>query len=337
MSISAVGDLAQSLALRRENAALTNNLARLTAELSTGRVSNLNSKVGGDFSGISSIEASLARLDAYTLSARESQLETTARQTALQSIQVLANDTTEALLLSETYVSEGIVDIAARDGAEKFASVLGRLNTQLSGRSLFSGVAVQNAAVASPNDILSAIEADLTSSGANTVADVQLFLESWFAPGGAFDSVAYLGGSTQLAGRQVSDTETLQDPPTAIDPRLRDTLRGLATVALVDRGLFAGATDMRSELMRSSGDVLLRGTTGLVQLQSELGTKEAAIDRALAAATSEQQSLLIAKSNIVDADPFDTVTQLESVETQLRSLYAVTARLSQLSLTEYLR
>ncbi|MCK5644400.1 MAG: flagellar biosynthesis protein FlgL, partial [Gammaproteobacteria bacterium] len=42
-------------------------------------------------------------------------------------------------------------------------------------------------------------------------------------------------------------------------------------------------------------------------------------------------------SAILSADPYETVTKLEALQGQLQTIYTVTARLSNLSLTNFLR
>ena len=67
----------------------------------------------------------------------------------------------------------------------------------------------------------------------------------------------------------------------------------------------------------------------------------AAVEGQVAAAQSrngsESSALQIARSEMVAVDAYDAATRLTDAETRLQTLYAVTARLSSLSLTDYLR
>ncbi len=44
----------------------------------------------------------------------------------------------------------------------------------------------------------------------------------------------------------------------------------------------------------------------------------------------------IARTELIGADPYDTATEMEAVQGQLETLYTVTARLSRLSLADFL-
>ena len=52
---------------------------------------------------------------------------------------------------------------------------------------------------------------------------------------------------------------------------------------------------------------------------------------------AETSALEIARTDILAIDPYRTATELQSTETRLETLYTLTARLSRLSLSEYLR
>mgnify|MGYP006193710875 CR=1 FL=1 len=53
--------------------------------------------------------------------------------------------------------------------------------------------------------------------------------------------------------------------------------------------------------------------------------------------SAEITALELARAKIVSVDPFEAATKVKEAQTQLEMIYAVTARLSSLSLMEYLR
>jgi flagellar hook-associated protein 3 FlgL len=110
----------------------------------------------------------------------------------------------------------------------------------------------------------------------------------------------------------------------------------MALGALLDRGALAGNTAERAALAGASGEDLLAAKDRLVALRAGVGDAEAAIDRARPHA-SERAAAELASAAIVEADPFRAAAELQAVQGQLETLYAVTARLTRLSLTEYLR
>ena len=52
---------------------------------------------------------------------------------------------------------------------------------------------------------------------------------------------------------------------------------------------------------------------------------------------AELLSLELAQSDLVGADPYRLATELEAVQTNLEMLYSITARLSRLNLTDFIR
>ena len=50
------------------------------------------------------------------------------------------------------------------------------------------------------------------TAGATTAADVETVVSTWFAVGGGFDTLGYLGGPAAANGVQLSDRETLPIP-----------------------------------------------------------------------------------------------------------------------------
>lgn len=336
MSPTSIGDLAQTLQLRRDNARLNADMSRLANELSSGRVQDIAVHLGGDFHQLTGIERGLTRLDSFATVKGEARLEITTRQSAVDTIRTLGQGVSGALILVAEDFDPTLVNNAARDAATRFESVLNILNTEVGGRSVFSGTATNSPAVADSETILAAIEAEILLAGAVTADDVQAVVEAWFGPGGGFETTGYLGAATPVQPFALSDTETLSAAPKADDLRIRHGLSGFAMAALVDRGALSTVPGERAALVRTAGETLLNSDRSLIDLQAEIGEDEARVERAGAEVAAESQALEIARSELIGVDPFEAAIQLEAVETQLRSLYALTAKLQRLSLTEYL-
>ncbi len=94
MSLTTIGDLAQSFQMRRDTSRLNETLRRLAGELSSGQKSNLVDAVRGDFRALSGLERSLSPLDAYEVSVKEAALAAEVGQGILERI---AFDTGELL------------------------------------------------------------------------------------------------------------------------------------------------------------------------------------------------------------------------------------------------
>jgi len=132
----------------------------------------------------------------------------------------------------------------------------------------------------------------------------------------------------------VSATDTVELDLTAQDPALRATLRDLSIVALMDRNAFAGDQDQSLILSKTMASGL---AASLIQVEARQGATAARVEQAQSQNASERFSFQEARNSVVGIDLFDTATQLEDAQTRLESLYLLTARMSRLSLTEYLR
>jgi flagellar hook-associated protein 3 FlgL len=72
-------------------------------------------------------------------------------------------------------------------------------------------------------------------------------------------------------------------------------------------------------------------------MQRDTGVTESLLVEAEIAEGVERGVLESARSKIISADPYETASALEAVQFQIETLYVLTARTSQLRLTDYLR
>lgn len=335
MTVTSIGDLSSSLQLRRDTTRIKLDLVQYTQELSSGVASDLVDRFKGNFGPLSGIERGLARTESYFAVTAEHELVVSGQQTSLSNLRELGEVSTD-LLTIRNVANPVLLKNAGTDTLSRFSSALSNLNVQLGGRSIFSGVATDSVAIADSDAILSAIEAEIISAGAVTAEDVATVVRDWFAPGGGFETVAYLGGAMMTQGPQLSDGEVAPAPVTADNAAIRDFLGGLALGSLLGRGSLSGDTTEQGKLAGLAGDWIYAADSGIVELQASIGSIEAQIDRALTEVKAEADGLEIARSNLIGADPYETAVNLETAETQLQTLYMITSRLSYLSLSEYL-
>ncbi|MDT8857968.1 flagellin [Paracoccaceae bacterium Fryx2] len=334
MSLISLGDLAHSFVMRRQNVTLKAQVQALGVELSTGRAADTARHVRGDFTALSGIEASLTRLNAYAAATSEIALEAGAMQTAFSAIGTLTADLGQSLLVAAESGAPTMIDDAGGDARQRFETMVSLLNTRFGDRTLFAGVGTDGPALTAPGTILDALEAEI--AGAATANDLVAAVDAWFAAPTGFAATAYLGGAPRPA-RPIAPGEAATIGITAMDPALVDTIKAMATAALLDRGALAANPSERAELARQAGESLIDSGSARVHLAAGLGTVEGQVERATARNSAESSALQIARSDLVSVDPFETATKLESAQTQLETLYAVTARMSRLSLVDFLR
>lgn len=337
MSMISMSDLSQSLLLRKDNARLRQDLLTATRELSTGRRENVFQVLGGDVAPLADIEVGLARSVGYLNNIAEQRLRYGAAQAALASIRQIASEISGPLVLVQETSDSDLVRNAGRDAMARFDTLVSTLNTTAAGASLFAGVSTDSPALADARTILDVLEGEVVLSGAATASDVTIAVEAWFAPGGGFETLGYVGGSPISNGLSVSETAVAEPLMTAADPEVRNLLSAFSLSALIGRGTLGTNPDEQAKLARDSGLRLLTADEGLVELQAAIGTQENRVERAEVETRARKGVLEMARTELIGVDPFEAATLLQATEGQLESLYAMTARLSRLSLTDYLR
>ena len=327
------GDMAQATLLRRHTAATKLDITRLSGEATTGVASDSARHLSGNLAGIAAIDARLARLAAYKTATTELTLQTTATQAGLGVVSGLVEAAAGALLPATGMANTTQVDSAALTARQSLETMLTTLNTRLGDRSLFAGQAIAGAAVTDIETLLTGLESLVAP--AQTAEDVASAVALWFRDRAGYGSSGYLGGAT-LAAIPIAEGEVAAPDVTANDPALRAVMSGLALGALLDRGVFAGDPEARRDLAGRAGRSLTEAQTGLTYLSARLGTTEARITEATTRNAAEATALGIGRNDLLGVDGYEAATQLQDAEARLDLLFALTARLSRLSLAEYI-
>jgi len=335
MSSLSIGDLAATYQRRLQSSHLKSTIHQLTQELSSGKISDLRAHTRGNYNALASIEHQLGSLRSYEVAANEATLFASTLQTAFSGVQSHTEAFAPRLLEAAGGGTANWVDAASSEARARFSSVIATLNNTIADRALLGGTATGAPPLADSETMLADLM--LTVAGETTAAGVEAAVNAWFDdPGGGFETVGYLGSDTPLAPFRVSNTETVQMDITAADQEIRDILKSFALAAVVDAGALPTHYDEQGELMRSAGEAMLTANGHFAALRGRVGSAEAAIDEAKARNASQTSALELALNEIVAADPYTKAVELEAAQVQLESLYALTARLSNLNLTEYL-
>ena len=337
MNLTSMGDLAQHYQLRRQGVELRQHLARLTEEVASGRHADMGAAVSGDFTALAGIDRSLRTLEGYKLATDEARLLTGTLQTAFGTLQDQAEGFGVLLQSAATTAETAQIAALGTDARQRLEAAVSALNLRAADRYALSGTATDTAPLADADTILSALQAATAAEVSAT--GVASAVAAWFdapAGGGGYLDTAYLGADTALAPLRIGEGDSAAMALTAADPRLRDMLQGLALAALLDRGALAGNAIERGRLANLAGAEVLSAEGGIADLRAELGTTEGRIADTATRNAAEAAALQVARTRIVEADPYEAASALEAVQTQLESLYTITARIAHLSLTDYL-
>lgn len=328
-----IGDASLTNILARQGADLREQVQRAAQEVATGKQSDIGLTLRGDFSPLLAIDASLSRLAAFHSTATDAAVQSAAQQSAISGLSRLASGISTALTGARDVSTPAQINALAADARGRLASAIGLVNTQASGRAVFSGVATDSVSMGSADEMLTAL--GLATTGATTAAQVAAAVTTWFNDPLGFGTF-YQGGAG-LSPIPIAPGEAADLSTTAMDPAIRDTLAGFAMAALLDRGVLAGDASERARLAAAAGLDLTRSEDARIALAARIGTVEAQIEGARTRNAAEETTLGILRSDIGSVDPYEAATRLETVRAQLESLYLVTARVSRLSLTEYIR
>lgn len=335
MPLQSIGDMAQSFALRRQSVELNRQMDRLTQELSSGRAADIPKHLSGHLVQLADVERDLSVLDARRDVVRLAATDAEVMQTALERVQ----DTTGELAtsaLTAAFTAGGLkthpVTGEARNVLE---TIIGALNGGAAGRALFSGDTTDTAPLADADVLLDGLKSAL--AGASDTDEIRSRLDTFFDdPAGGFATVAYKGGTDGLTPRELGGGESVALDIRADDTALRDVLKETALIAVLDDATLGLSAKDRDELVGTAGEMLLNGQTGLTGLRASLGAAEERIAQAESRISAGRSSLTMVRNDLLSVDTPSTAVELEQVQSQLETLYTLTARSARLSLVNFL-
>lgn len=337
MPALSLSDLSQMFQLRRDTVRVRQNLATATQELSSGKKSDLGGSVSGNYAPLVAIDQQLSALKGYETNAKEAALFADMAQFSLEQVKQVAGDLGTRLISLKEADLATIGNVFAGEAEGAFELAVSALNGTVAGRSVFGGIATDRAPLASGAEMLTELRAAVVAAGATTAADVETVLDDWFyTAGGGFETNGYLGSAARMSDVKVAEGRTIAMPIKADDVEIRHQLRGLALGAMLEG---AGITDNveKVRLSQIAGEAMIANQDRMLSLQAQVGSAQARIETASTRNSSESTALKIARNGIVAIDPFEVATELQNLQVQLETIYTITARLSGLSLTNYLR
>lgn len=334
-TFNSVSDLARSYQLRLGQAGLKSRLDALSKETTTGLKSDIPRALNGNLANITAIEGRLTMLEAFSRNMAEADSLLSSMQTALSQLQSSSSRNGTLLLSGALTSSDTSLMINVRQAAADFEGAVSALNTSVGGRSAFSGTRTDGPAVSNPDEIIDQISAFIGS--ATTAADILSAVDSYFeAPlgSGGYIDTGYLGADG-VNSVEISPDRKISTDLTAISSELRDTVKGLAIMAYASRNGALAIHTVR-ELSQAAGTLLVNGEAGVTAAQAHVGVQQDLLATTRTKNEAETASLNIARNGLVAADPYESSAALKEVEANIETVYALTARLSKLTLLDYL-
>ncbi|NQY13071.1 MAG: hypothetical protein HRT81_04320 [Henriciella sp.] len=217
-------------------------------------------------------------------------------------------------------------DLFATEARTALDDVLSRMNARNGERFLFSGDATATSPFGTADELLADIRT--IAQGATDEADFAAQLDTYFDdPAGGFQTNFYRGAQT------ASDADSVVGNQTAFS----DVFRGLAVMALSRTSESVPFVGAGSPAMDTALQRLERGRTELVNIQAGVGMRRANIANEQELLSRELTLLNQAFTDLAGKDQYEAATQLRELEANLEASYLLTTRLSNLSITNYLR
>ncbi|MDB2438731.1 flagellin [Hellea sp.] len=228
------------------------------------------------------------------------------------------------------------VETIADEAKANLRSVMSALSSKQGTRNLFSGDAVDQSPFADVDILLDDIKNIMATAG--SPANIESALDSYFDdPAGGFHTNIYTGGTDAAPPLQIGDGQKLNVDLRGDNDAIKDILRGLAVIATAESSGNAIGTSAFTEIFSSGITAAANGTSGLISLEGNLGIASETLEKANSRNQFEALSLNTAYQSLTGRDQFEAAAELKQLEVQLESSYIITSRLSDLSLTNYLR
>jgi len=335
MALQSIGDLAQSFVLRQQGTHLARETDRLTREVSTGRATDTAKHLSGNLLPLADIERALTLADAHREVARIASLDAGIMQTALTRVEESGSALAEAALAAVSASGAMQPTVLAQAARESLSAMMGALNVHSADRALFGGDVTDRAPLADADTLLQELRPVLAAApDAIALNDA---LDGFFEPpGGGFSAEVYRGGQAAAASHALGAGEKVEFRIRADDAALRDQIKRAAILSLIDDPALALDQQERADVAREAGTGLLAGQDGVTRLRAQLGFAEERIAQAQARIDAETSSLRVARNDLVSVDIFESAAALEQVQSQLETLYTITARTARLNLANFL-
>ncbi len=336
MSFSPIGDLRQHFLTTQSNSKTKTELNTLVQELTTGLKSDLTEHLGSSQTALSSLNRQLAMLDGFASANTQTSQMLSIMQSSLSQVDTQRSNASVALFTIDSASSPSELSNASSASFAGLEASISALNIRVADRAVFGGDDLTTSPLVSAEEMLENLREEL--SGFTELSEITLAIDDWFdSPSGGFSSAGFQGSPDSKMERLIASGQSVEIDARADDGALKSVLKGLVKgVLATDSSLSIGLAESR-ELQQSAAVDLLSAGEAMATLQGRVGFIEGQVEEMSARNAAEQTSLSIFKTELTQADPFETATQLEAVKFQLETQYTLTSRLSGLSLVGYLR
>jgi flagellar hook-associated protein 3 FlgL len=336
MTMTSIGDLSQYFVSRQHNTMLKERLNTLTQEVSTGKAADMTAHLGADRARLADVDRRLSVIKGYEEGTRDIGQSLATMQVVLNGVETVRARLADQTIKITPASPQSQITNASEGAADSFRDIVSSLNARFGGSSLFAGTATDQPALADADTMLSALRTAL--AGAVTATDVTTILDDWFDdPAGGFATNGYLGDSGAPLERGIDPGSSVTITARADGTALRTLLKAAAQAAMAADPALALPNSTTTLLLSDAGVRLMSLADPLTEVRADLGLAEERVETARARHVAGGSAFGIIRNDLTQVDPFAASSALKEVQAQLETHYTLTARLSTLSLAEYLR
>lgn len=304
-------------------------------EAVTGRFADITQAIGGDVGRVHLLEKQISDADERLEQIGLLKADFAFAQNTLGSIGGAATNLAIELEAANGVNNEESLKALEQEFETELRLAFSQLNASAGGRQIFSGASTDTPPLANVDEFIADIEAIVDS--ATDAADIDALLDDYFAGVGGtnFDASIYQGSTLAAPDREVSATKRLGVDIRADDQAFKDVFRGYASFIAVRRD--PDLTDEDKSALYSSASTKLReGAEGVINARTRLGAAEGAVNTAETRLNAEKLTYQEIYNQLTSVDQFEAASLVTNLETQLQTIYLTTARISGLSLVNFL-
>lgn len=301
----------------------------------TGRFADVTTERSGRVSELMQLEKSIKDLSSYGETISLTEARASAMQESLGILTSVGQELADTTALLFTNGTDANFRNVSGQAASNLQSMLNALNVDVAGRALFAGDDAGGAALADAatftTNAVPILEA--APDAATAYANLTTAFEG---AGGLFDTTFYTGGAGRAPLTEVAQGERVDYTVKADETPMRRALMNTLVIAAAYDDSNTIPDEQRRELVRLGSEGLRSAIGGVIDVQSRLGIAEGRVASIKARNIATEAALTIQFNELAGADTYAAALSLTELERQLETAFATTARLSNLSLANYL-
>ncbi len=329
---------------------LQNQLTEAQQELSSGRLADVGLTLGGRTNETVSLRAQLAHYNTITDTNSVVTTRIDTSQTVIASLIDNAQKFVNSLIASRN--ADTGPSVAQGEAKADLTALVAGLNTAVGGEYIFAGIntsvkpvadyygtptpANQAAVAAAFTAAFGTTQSDPTNTNISS-ASMQSFLDGAFSS--LFDDPAWSSNwssaSNQNITSRISTSEDVESSANVNEDGFRKLAKAYTMVADL------GVTNLNSDTFGAVVDTATKLVSSAIQdltaTQARLGTSSARVEASNQKMSLQLNVINTQIDNLEKVDPYEASTKVTTLMTQLETSYALTARVLNLTILNYLQ